>query len=211
MFIKLPSPAGVMKQEALAEVLSSMVRLRIEDALSVRPRTLNELSALTGISVQGVLRHLRRLEEIGLVEERRLAPSTPKARAVYAAKSELVGDYSIPGLTVVKATVRGTPPPRRGRPDLERLSADVLIGRRRVKDQARRLGRAIEGLAMDQAALSAALDGAAFSESERLLLRVLLTEETTDDGVEALSRFYGIDDRRSIEAALAKAKRDVRR
>lgn len=198
-----------MKDEALEAVLSSRVRLKIEDALSVRPRTLNELAAITGISVQGVLRHLRRLEEVGLVEERRLAPSTPRARAVYAPKSELVGDYSIPGLTVVKRTPMATHPGGRKNADFERLSAEVLIGGRRVRDQAKRLGRAIEGVASDQSALSAAIDGADLSESERLMLRVLLTEETIGEGVEALSRYYGIEDRRSIEGALSKAKRNV--
>lgn len=198
-----------MRPGAFDEVLSSKARLRIADALSTRPRTLNELAAMTGISVQGVLRHLRRMEELGLVSESRLSPSTPKARTVYSAASDLVGDFSTPELTVVKPTAPPRATRRRGAPDLERLSAEILIGKRRVRDEARRLGRMIERVATDQASLSSALDALGVTEKERLILRVVLTEETVEEGARALEKFYGIGDRRSIEGALAKAKRLV--
>jgi DNA-binding transcriptional ArsR family regulator len=195
----------------LNEVLSSDVRLKIADALSQRPRTLGELSHITGISVQGVLRHLRRLEKLGLVEERRLSPSIPKARRVYAAKRAMVEDYSAGNLTVAKV-VEVLPDTRRAQKpatDLENMSADVLLLRRRVREEAKKLGRLINDVAESQYELEAALTSMPLSDVERLILRVILTEETMEDGLRALSEFYGIVDRRSIDKALAKAKHNV--
>ena len=200
-----------MNGDQLGEVLSSRVRLKIAGALSVRPRTLNELADLTGISVQGVLRHLRRLEELGLVEEKKLAVRSPKARRVYASKTTALGDYSSGSLTVVKATekrdwrARGT----RGTPDLEQMAVELLIQRRRIRDEARRLGRMIDELAGDHGALKSYLNGMDLSSEERLILEVIFTEETLEDGARALARYYGLGDRRSIDKALAKAKRSV--
>ncbi len=196
-----------MNPEVLGEVLSSKARLKIADAVSLRPRTLRELSALTGISVQGVLRHLRKLTELGLVEERKLGSDTPRARRVYAARAASLSDYSLPGLTVIKATERV--PPRKDAQlpgDLERVSGELLIQRRRISDSARKLGRMIDDLVDDQGVLTAALEGLSLTDRERLILQVLLTEETRADGERALSRYYGIEDRRSIDEALARAK-----
>lgn len=195
----------------LTEVLSSRVRLKIEDAIAVRPRTLGELSTVTGISVQGVLRHLKRLAELGLVEERKAPPRAPKARRVYSASSALMGDYSTADLMVVKSTeMRHPPAPGPGRAQsMESMAGEVLIQRRRVRDQARRLARMIDDLVSAQLWLRSALNGMSLGDEARLVLEVLLTEETIEDGVKALSRYYGIEDRRSIDKALAKAKRIV--
>ena len=200
-----------MLSDRLDEILSSGVRLKIADALSQRPRTLGELAYITGISVQGVLRHLRRLEKLGLVEERRLSKGVPKARRVYASKAAIVEDYSSGDLTVAKVVEiwpdgRGT---NRPATNLENLSAEVLLLRRRVKEETKKLGRLIDEVAASQDDLEAALANMPLSEVERLILEVILTEETVDDGVRALSRFYGIEDRRSIDKALAKAKHNV--
>lgn len=197
-----------MNPDVLDEVLSSNVRLAVEAAIAVRPRTLGELASISGITVQGVLRHLKRLEELGLVEERKLPIRTLKARTVYAARGELVGNYSTPDLTVVKPTERI--PPRTsqdGDPDPEKMAAEVIVLRRRVKDQARKLGRTIDELVDEQEALRSGLDALTLTVEERLILEVVLTEETLDDGFRVLSRFYGIEDRRSIDKALAKVKR----
>lgn len=182
--------------------------MKIADALSVRPRTLRELAAVTGISVQGVLRHLRRLGEIGLVEERKLPARTLKARALYVAKKQLVGDYSTRDLTIIKPTEKRSPEAtREGGFDFEEMAAEALVLQRRVKEQARRLGRMIDELVEEREAMKAGLDGLSLGPEERLILEVLLTEETLDDGLRALSKFYGIEDRRSIDKVLAKARR----
>ena len=200
-----------MKPDQLAEVLSSKARRKIANALSVRPRTLSELAAITGISVQGVLKHLQRLEELGLVEERKLAPGAPKARLVYSAKGTAFGDFSSGDLIVLKATKKweaeGSPHPNTN--DLERSAGELLVQRRRIRDEGRRLGKMIDELADDQGALMAALDELDLNSVERLMLQVIFTEETVGEGVEALSKYYGIEDRRSIDKALAKVRRSV--
>jgi DNA-binding transcriptional ArsR family regulator len=198
-----------MNAEALDAVLSSRARVRIEDALSLRPRTLNELAAVTGISVQGVLRHLKLLMKLGLVEERRLNPVTPKARIVYAAKSMAVGDYSTSGLMMVKSTPLLRREVSGGGVELERMAGEVLVRRSQVRSAAKRLGREIDELVAAQESLQAALDSMPLGDYERLILGVLLTEETIEDGVRVLSKYYGIGDRRSIDKALAKARRIV--
>jgi len=181
--------------------------LRIAAAVSLRPRTLGELSALTGISVQGVIRHLRMLGQLGLVEERKVSASAPKARRVYAAKATNLADYSIPGLTVVKATERI--PPRQDiqlPKNLEMMSGGLLIQRRRIVEEAKKLGRMIDELSDEQETLTASLVALDLSNMQRLILQVLLTEETRAEGERVLSRYYGIEDRRSIDEALARAK-----
>ena len=200
-----------MSTDLLGEVLSSRVRLKIAGAISQRPRTLGELSFITGISVQGVLRHLRRLEEVGLVEERRVTASAPKARRVYGAKGAVLEDYSAGNFTVAKLVERwpeGQRLQKQGA-ELEKMAVEVLILRRRVKEEAKRIGRMIEDAAQGQEELETALARMPLSEEERLILDVILTEETAEDGIRVLSRFYGLEDRRSIDEALAKARRNV--
>jgi len=200
-----------LNEKQLGEVLSSRVRLKIADAVSQRPRTLGELSSLTGISVQGVLRHLRRLQNVGLVEEMKVTANAPKARRVYSAKGSTLEDYSAGNLTVAKLVEK---PPEGWRAqkqasDLEQMAADVLILRRRVKEEAKKIGRMIEEAAQSQEELETALALMHLSHDERLILEVILTEDTVEAGIRALSRFYGIKDRRSIDEALAKARRNV--
>lgn len=191
----------------MEEVLSSRARLRIMDAVSVRPRTLGELSDIAGISVQGVLRHLRKLVELGLVEERSLSRVAPKARTVYGAAASLVRDYSAGGFTVVKSTAR-TAWGQEGAKvrDLERAAGDLLILRRRIREETRKLGRMIDEAADEHDDLAAAIGGLPLSPVEKLILEVVLTEDTQEDGARVLSKYYGLDDRRSIETALKKAK-----
>ena len=200
-----------MNANKLGEVLASGVRLKIAGALSERPRTLGELSYITGISVQGVLRHLRRLEKIDLVEERKVTASAPKARRVYAARGAILENYSAGNLVVAKLVEKeqGESRPQRQRAELESMAAEVLILRRRVKEESKRIGRMMEEAAKSQEDLEAALARMRLNEEERLILEVILTEETVEDGIRALSRFYGIEDRRSIDKALAEARRNV--
>jgi predicted ArsR family transcriptional regulator len=198
-----------MAPDLMEEVLSSRAKLRVLDALSVRPRTLVELSDVAGISVQGVLRHLRRLSELGMVEERSLSRVSPKARLVYSATSSRIRDYSTPGFAVVRATAAVPGAGGARVRDLERAAGEQLILRRRIKEAARKLGRMIDDAADQSDDLEAAMDGLPLSREERLMVGVVLTEDTMEDGVKVLSRYYGLDDRRSIDKALAKAKRNV--
>lgn len=200
-----------MEKGTIDEVLVQGARLKIADAVSVRPRTLTELADLTGISVQGVIKHLKRLAQLGLVEERKAPASVTKARRVYVARSASVGDYSAKDLAIVKLS-RATRPEKR-RPaknqDLESLAADVLFQRRRIRDEARKLGKMIDRLVEEEELLNGALEAGPYTDDERLILLSLLTEETIEDGVRVLSKYYGVEDRRSIDKALAKARHSV--
>ena len=198
-----------MPADTMEEVLSSKARLTIMDAVSVRPRTLGELSDISGISVQGVLRHLRRLEELGLVEEMGLSRAAPKARRVYAAASSRVRDYSMGGFTVVKATAELEGEPAARVRDLERAAGDLLILRRRIREEARRLGRLIDEAADEQEELAAAVRSLPLPPAEKLMLEVVLTEDTVEEGAAVLSKYYGLSDRRSLERALKKARQVV--
>jgi len=197
--------------DQLSEVLSSKVRLGIGNALSIRPRTLSELAAITGITVQGVLRHLKLLEELGLVEERKVPTKAPKARRVYSARGATLGDYSTGDLIVVKATEILPAQDRPGQrfADLERKAGELLVQRRRIRDEGKKLGRMIDELADDQLSMVAALESMDLTGEEHLILQVILTEDTIDEGARVLSRYYGIEDRRSIDKALAKVKHGV--
>jgi len=193
------------------EVMAPGARLKIADAVSVRPRTLTELADLTGISVQGVLKHLKRLTKLGLVDERKAPSSASKARRLYVAGNALVGDYSAKDFAIVKLSKAARPEKRRHarNQDLESLAADLLFQQRRIRDEARKLGKMIDRLVEGEELLVESLEAGSFTEDERLILQTLLTEETIEDGAKVLSRYYGIEDRRSIDKALAKARRSV--
>jgi len=92
----------------------------------------------------------------------------------------------------------------------EQMAADLIVQRRRVREQARRLGRAIDELVGYQGALESALEGLDLTQEERVILEVVLTEETIEDGRSVLSRYYGLEDRRSIDEVLSKARRIVK-
>jgi predicted transcriptional regulator len=200
-----------VERRMIDEVLASGTRLKIADAVSVRPRTLTELSDLTGISVQGVIKHLKRLTQLGLVDERKAPASASKARRVYVSRSPLVGDYSAKDLAIVKLSKVARPEKRRHsqNKDLESLAADLLFQRRRIRDEAKRLGKIIDRLVEEEELLNGALEAGSFTNDERLILQTLLTEETIEDGVQVLSKYYGIEDRRSIDKALMKARHSV--
>lgn len=184
--------------------------MRIADAISTRPRTLSELADLTGISVQGVLKHLRRLAELGLVEERKVPARAARARRVYLGRQSFVGDYSTRDLKVVKLTEqKAVERGKAGVQDLESFAGDLLLRRRRIGEQVRNLAKSIDELVEEEAKLVAALEARPLSDEERLILLALLTEETVEDGAKVLSRYYGLGDRRSIDRALSKVRRIV--
>jgi DNA-binding transcriptional ArsR family regulator len=196
------------------EILSSKSRLRIADLLSTRPRTLGELADKTGVSVQAVLKHLERLDSLGILEKRKVSGKGISVRKLYALKGFHVGDFSAGGLTVVNIA-KGSPIPYEGRDpvgDLERIAEDVLVQRRRTRDQARKLGRSIDELTAHEERLSGLIDALGLGDEERLIIQTAFTEETLEDAEKELRRVHRIDDpRRSIARALAKARRSVKK
>jgi DNA-binding transcriptional ArsR family regulator len=207
----------LMTRDPLPEIMSSRTRLKVADLVSTRPRTLGELAAATGISIQGVLKHLRKLEGLGLVEETSVRSPGLAVRKVYAAKGTRLVDFSAGDLTLVKlsgkpsAPLRDVEEPDRSL-DLEYLAEEAILQRRRVRDQARRLGRMIDDLVEDESRIEAALESMDLSDTERLILQVLFTEESIEEGERVLLEHFGLQDgRKSIERALSKTRRQIKK
>lgn len=196
------------------KVLASRTRVKIAHLVSIRPRTLSELAELAGISIQGVLKHLAKLEGQGLVQEVKVQAGRMSVRKLYAPKRFLLGDYSTPGFFVVKFTdgSRAAQPGPNARADLEAMAEDMMLLRRRVREEARRLGRTIDELAAEQARLGEALKSMDLDDEERFILEALFTEESVERGRELISKHYGLKDgTRSIDRALSKATRSARK
>ncbi len=195
-----------MAERALSEIVSSRSRLRIASLLSVRPRTLAELAQLTGMSVQGVLKHLSKLKELGILEEAPFA--AVGARKVYSLKGFDVGDFSSEGLTVVKMSRRATAKPEEKRPlrELEYISEDSLLLRRRIRNQSRRLGRMIDELFENEAALRATLGSLKLTDEERIILQTVFAEETLEDARKSLG-YLGLGDAKAVDDVLKKVGR----
>ncbi|MGD1055204.1 MAG: helix-turn-helix domain-containing protein [Nitrososphaerales archaeon] len=203
-----------MACDPLPEVISSRTRLKVADLVSTRLRTLGELAAATGISIQGVLKHLRKLEELGLVEETSVRSPGLAVRKVYAAKGTRLRDFSAGGLTLVKLSGKPSSPPEEpDRPlDLEYLAEEAILQRRRVRDQARRLGRMIDDLVEDESRIKVALESMDLSDIERLILQVLFTEESLEEGERVLLEHFGLQGgKESIEKALSKARHQLKK
>lgn len=203
-----------MIRDSLPEVISSRTRLKVADLVSTRPRTLGELAAATGISIQGVLKHLKKLEELGLVEEKSVRSPGLAVRKVYAAKGTRLGDFSAGDLTLVKLSRKPSAPAEEPDRcfDLEYLAEEAILRRRRIRDQTRRLGRMIDDLVDDESRMKAALESMDLSDTERLILQVLFTEESLEEGERVLLEHFGLQDgKKSIEKALSKARHQVKK
>jgi len=199
-----------MGNEVLEEVTSSKARLKIAELISTRPRTLKELSDITGISVQGVLKHLGRLRQLGLVAESRVAAGTLPVRKLYSTKDVRIGDFSYGDLTVVKLTKsspRGAAPTEGAR-EMEALAGDALVQRRRIREQARKLARLIDELFETETRLDRIIRSLGLKDDERLIVQTAFTEESIEEAEKALRRHHGLREARvSLERAVAKARR----
>ncbi|HUI85601.1 MAG TPA: winged helix-turn-helix domain-containing protein [Nitrososphaerales archaeon] len=197
-----------MTSQELGEILSSKARLRIADLVSLRPRTLKELADQTGITVQAVLKHLEKLKELGVLEEKRFSSSELPARRVYAIRSFHVGDFSNEDLTIVKmsrAEPGSEPAAGEGLEELERLSEDFLVQRRRIRDEARRLGRMIDEMVSGEERIAGLIGGLRLHDDEKLILHTYFTEESAEEAQDSLREHFGMkDSRRAIDRVLHK-------
>ena len=202
-----------MSDNVLSAIISSRSRLKIADFISTRPRGLEELAAATGISMQGVLKHLKKLKSIGIVDERSIRSPILAARKVYVASGVRLRDFSSGDLTLVKLS--GRPPVSASElvryPDLEYLAEEVILRRRRVRDHARRVGRMIDELVDEESRIGAILESMNLSDAEKLILQILFTEESLEQGERVLQEHFGLQDgKKSIEEALVKARHGPR-
>ena len=94
MFLNLSSAAPAILA-TIEDIANSRVRLTIASLISSRPRTLGELAETTGISVQGVLKHLSRLSASGMVKTKNLPSGRYlRPRKLYFIEDRRVANYS---------------------------------------------------------------------------------------------------------------------
>jgi predicted transcriptional regulator len=194
--------------------MASISRLTIADLLSRRPRTLKELADKTGISMQGVLKHLDKLESLGILEKRSISGAEISARKLYSIKKVHVEDFSTGDLTIVNFSKEGPPTQTSRSPmkDLEALAFDSIVLRRQIKEKARRLQRSIGRLAENEEKLKSIVESLDLDDGERLILQTAYTEETLDDAEKSIRATHNITDpRRSIDRVISKANRNVKK
>jgi len=208
-----------MSQEVREEVVSSDVRLKMADLISVRPRTLRELKAHTGLrTVQAVLKHLKKLKDLRLVKEMEIAKGHRKhgkaslsSRKLYTVDRGVhVRNFSDRDFTVVKVSNEIELATKSSDPvqELESLAMDTLLQRRRIRDQARKLGRMIDELVSTEAQIGAIAHAAGADDEDRFLLQVAFAEESREEAEKSLRAEYGPHGSRdALEKAIAKAKR----
>jgi DNA-binding Lrp family transcriptional regulator len=199
-----------MPTDLLSEILSSPNSLGIAALVSIRPRTQSELAELTGVSVPGVLKHLKRLEKLGLVQQSTLDSRLFRVRRVYTSRGISVGDFSRGDIRVVRLlrNPEAGPPSGDSMRTLESLAEDLIIQRRRIREQVRKLSRMIDDLLEDQARISRTAEETGRGVDERLILGTIFTEESVSDAERVLARHYGLKGgRRSIERVLAESRK----
>lgn len=183
---------------AIDDFVSSKAKLRIASLISTRPRTLGELAELTGISVQGVLKHLDGLRRSGLLTEAELRNGTYlKYRKIYSIEKRMVVDLSQEDLMVARVSRHSGPEEVRVRASYEELEAmaeDLIIVKRRIRDVIRRLKRLIEELTYSRETLTKLTGSVGLTKEEELIARILFTEDGLEETKRVLSRYYGPKD-----------------
>ncbi len=193
------------------DIVSSKARMKIASIISIRPRTLGELADTTGISVQGVLKHLARLRKSGLLTESELRDgkylkyrkvySIERRRIVDVSEGDLIVAYISKEFNLQEGMIRTT------YEELETVADDMIIARRRVRDTIKRLERLIEELSYSQERLMTITRSIGLDREEEQIARILFTEDSMDDTKKTLSRYYGLKDAEgSVRKVIQKIK-----
>lgn len=180
------------------DVVSSKLRMRIASLISIRPRTLGELADTTGISVQGVLKHLAKLRRSGFLTETELRDGKHlKYRKVYSIEGRRIGDFSQGDLMVAHVSREAIGEERKVKnayEELETLAEDMIIARRRIRDITKRMERLIEELVRSQERLMRITQTIGLNKEEEQIASVLFTEDGVEETKKILSRYYGAED-----------------
>jgi hypothetical protein len=179
--------------------------------MSTRPRSLRELARLTGLSVPGVLRHLDALAKVGVVRENSISSKRIPVRKTYSLKGVTVVDFSFGDLSITEIAKTREIKDRGRETNLVLLASEVLMNRRRLHERARRFARTIDDYLESESRLVSVIESMDLEPDERFIVMTAFTEDTMDDAERILESEGVLDARRSIEGALAKAKRIVRK
>ncbi len=185
----------------------------IGQLISTRPRTLRELAERTGISIQGVLKHLEKLNEMGLLEERTISrPKYLAVRKAYSIKGSSLGDFSRGSLMIVNLSgereEEALGAAKDVYADLNGMAEELLIQGRRIKDQARRLQRMIDEFSATELRLRRLIESLEIDPEERLIAETVFTEDSLAGAATVLSKFYGCRNTdRAIRDVVAKVRK----
>src|SRR2546427_9045565 len=184
----------------------------IGQLISTRPRTLRELAERTGISIQGVLKHLEKLKKMGLIEQRTLSrPKYLAVRKAYSLKGSNLGDFSRGSLMIVNLSAEREEEELGAKDvyaDLNGMAEELLIQGRRIKDQARRLQRMIDEFSATEWRLKRSVESLDLDPEEKLIAETVFTEDTMESAATVLSKFYGCrSPDQAIKDVVAKVKK----
>ena len=192
---------------SIEEIASSRARLKIANLLSSRPATLSELSVLADLSVQGVLKHLKKLSEEGILEEEKMRGGKYlKQRKLYFIESRKIADYSEGELLVATIGRSAKEPPMKVKDayeELDWLSQDIVIMGRRARELSKRMRRVLEEIIADEARIGALIDGLALSPEEKQIAYLIFAEDTPEHARAILKEHYGCRDPEAAMKAVA--------
>jgi predicted transcriptional regulator len=204
MNLSVGGESGMVSIEGIA---SSRARLKIANLLSSRPATLSELSVLTDMSVQGVLKHLKKLSEEGILEEEKMQGGKYlRQRKLYFIESKKIADYSEGELLVATIGRSAKEPPMKVKDayeELDWLSQDIVMMGRRARELSQRMRRVLEEVIEDEERIGALIDGLALSPEEKQIAYLIFAEDTPEHARAILRDHYGCRDPEAAMKAVA--------
>jgi predicted ArsR family transcriptional regulator len=200
---------------AIEEIANSRARLTIASLISSRPRTLGELAETTGISVQGVLKHLKKLSDSGMLKVKNIpAGRYLRPRKLYYIDTRRVADYSRGDMIV--ATLGdgrdGSLSDQTGSGDpyaeLDRLAQDIIILRRRARELSIRMKRMTEEVTENESRIARLIEGLSLTPEEKQIAYLIFGDDRPEQARRILEEHYGCH---NPEAAIRDVADKIRR
>ena len=190
---------------AIEEIANSRARLTIASLISSRPRTLGELAETTGISVQGVLKHLKKLSEAGMLKVKGLpAGRYLRPRKLYYIDTRRVADYSRGDMIVATLgdeldddDTSGTSEPMAAidpYAELDRLAQDIILLRRRARELSIRMKHMTEEVTENESRIAKLIEGLQLSPEEKQIAYLIFGDDRPEQARRILKEHYGCHD-----------------
>jgi predicted ArsR family transcriptional regulator len=205
---------------AIEEIANSRARLTIASLISSRPRTLGELAETTGISVQGVLKHLKKLSEAGMLKVKSIpAGRYLRSRKIYYIDTRRVADYSRGDMIVATlgdesgggddATEDTAEAMATGDPyaELDRLAQDIILLRRRARELSIRMKHMTEEVTENESRIAKLIEGLELSPEEKQIAYLIFGDDRPEQARRILKEHYGC---RNPEAAIGDVAEKIR-
>jgi len=185
---------------AIEEIANSRARLTIASLISSRPRTLGELAETTGISVQGVLKHLKKLSEAGMLKMKSLpAGRYLRPRKLYYIDTRRVADYSRGDMIVAtlgdevndgddtgELMAAGDP-----YAELDTLAQDIILLRRRARELSIRMKHMTEEVTENESRIAKLIEGLPLRPEEKQIAYLIFGDDRPEQARRILKEHYG--------------------